>query len=494
MEPIPSQPDVVSKRTKLAYSVGHVLNDLSASMWFSYLLVFYHRIVMFSNAFAGYLLLIGQVADAIATTFVGFESDRTRTGLFKYGRRKTWHLMGVICVLLSFPFCFNLCVGCRYSDLWAQFIYYAMFIIIFQFGWSCSQITHLAMINELTHKEGERVALNSYRYACTVSANIFIYAMASVLLGVHSSDDKTDITPGDAHIFQTLTLIVVGIGLICMIIFHLGIKESILPAEETEYRLQLSLTSSGKLKRMTWKCFLREKEFYQCALIWMFTRVILNVTQVFLPLYIIDTISKLNRIYVAIAPLCSYISGLLASFPMRAINKHLGRKVTMILGLIFTLASTFLFWFIFELKPIMRVEITLIIACVLLGIGTSTTNICSFSLTSDLIGLNTECGAFVYGIMSFADKLANGIAIATIQQLNPCTADATTQCELYYRQILSFIPGGVAIITILMVISLWKTNIGGNRHEIITPERTRLVPIENHVNDSECDEQAPMIA
>ncbi|CAF4397335.1 unnamed protein product, partial [Adineta steineri] len=135
------------------------------------------------------------------------------------------------------------------------------------------------MINELTHKEGERVALNSYRYACTVSANIFIYAMASVLLGVHSSDDKTDITPGDAHIFQTLTLIVVGIGLICMIIFHLGIKESILPAEETEYRLQLSLTSSGKLKRMTWKSFLREKEFYQGALIWMFTRVILNVTQ-----------------------------------------------------------------------------------------------------------------------------------------------------------------------------------------------------------------------
>ncbi|CAF1403652.1 unnamed protein product, partial [Adineta steineri] len=59
---------------------------------------------------------------------------------------------------------------------------------------------------------------------------------------------------------------------------------------------------------------------------------------------------------------------------------------------------------------------------------------------------------------------------------------------------LSFIPGGVAIITILMVISLWKTNIGGNRHEIITPERTRLVPIESHVNDSECDEQAPMIA
>lgn len=143
MDVIISQPDVVSKKSKFAYSVGHVLNDLTASMWFSYLLVFYHRVVNFSNPSAGYLLLIGQIADAICTTFVGFESDRTRRGLFNYGRRKSWHLVGVISVLFSFPFCFNLCIECENSDLWAQFFYYAMFIFIFQFGWACSQITHL---------------------------------------------------------------------------------------------------------------------------------------------------------------------------------------------------------------------------------------------------------------------------------------------------------------------------------------------------------------
>lgn len=132
----------------------------------------------------------------------------------------------------------------------------------------------------MTHKPNERVALNSYRYAWTVVSNIFIYAVASALLGAHEGSDKTDITPSDAYVFRTLTLIVVGVGLVCMIVFHIGIKESDIPAEETEHRLQLSLTASGRLKRMTWKSFLREKQFYQCALIWMFTRVILNVTQV----------------------------------------------------------------------------------------------------------------------------------------------------------------------------------------------------------------------
>ena len=136
-----------------------------------------------------------------------------------------------------------------------------------------------AMINELTHKEGERVALNSFRYAWTVIANIFVYGMAIILLGSHSGD-KNDISPSDAPIFRTLTFIVIGFGFFCMIIFHVGTKESDLPAEETEERLQLSISSSGRLKRMTWKSFLREKQFYQCALIWMFTRVILNVTQV----------------------------------------------------------------------------------------------------------------------------------------------------------------------------------------------------------------------
>lgn len=136
------------------------------------------------------------------------------------------------------------------------------------------------MINELTHKANERVALNSFRYAWTVVSNIFVYAIASVLLGSQGSGDKNDITPNDADVFRTLTLIVVGVGIVCMSVFHLGIKESDVPAEESEQRLQMSLTSSGRLKRMTWKSFLREKQFYQCAMIWMFTRVIVNVTQV----------------------------------------------------------------------------------------------------------------------------------------------------------------------------------------------------------------------
>ena len=46
--------------------------------------------------------------------------------------------------------------------------------------------------------------------------------------------------------------------------------------------------------------------------------------------------------------------------------------------------------------------------------------ITSLAFTADLIGSHVESGAFVYGAMSFTDKLSNGIAVFVIQYLHPC--------------------------------------------------------------------------
>ena len=45
--------------------------------------------------------------------------------------------------------------------------------------------------------------------------------------------------------------------------------------------------------------------------------------------------------------------------------------------------------------------------------------ITSLAVTADLIGGQVESGAFVYGAMSFTDKLANGISVYIIQYLHP---------------------------------------------------------------------------
>lgn len=59
--------------------------------------------------------------------------------------------------------------------------------------------------------------------------------------------------------------------------------------------------------------------------------------------------------------------------------------------------------------------------------------------------------------MSFLDKLANGLVIAFIQQYNPCSA-CSSCCPLFYRQILSFVPGFISVCTLLILINITSTH------------------------------------
>ena len=173
---------------KVAYGFGHVFNDLCASMWFTYLLLFFHAVLRINNTYAGIILLIGQVADAAATPVIGFLCDKTRS---RYGRRKTWHLVGTVMVAISFFFFWHNCLVCKnvsnnvsnatnMTSSWGEadddgdsddsgtpiywkVVYFAVPIVIFQFGWASVQISHLSLIPELSDHENERVGLNAIR-------------------------------------------------------------------------------------------------------------------------------------------------------------------------------------------------------------------------------------------------------------------------------------------------------------------------------------------
>ena len=155
---------------KLAYGVGHVFNDLAASMWFTYLILFYHKVIQLDNALAGTLLLIGQLVDGLATPIIGYLCDITPFWFFGFGRRKLWHLFGTILVAVSLFFFWHRCLICEATGgapLGAQIVWYAVFIAIFQLGWASVQISHLSLIPELTNEESERVGLNAIRLECT---------------------------------------------------------------------------------------------------------------------------------------------------------------------------------------------------------------------------------------------------------------------------------------------------------------------------------------
>ncbi|XP_035026846.1 major facilitator superfamily domain-containing protein 12 [Hippoglossus stenolepis] len=465
----------LSAAGKLSYALGHVLNDLCASMWFTYLLVFYHSVLGFRNTNAGVLLLVGQVADALSTPLIGYESDRN-PGCGNYGRRKTWHLVGTVSVVLSFAFIFNQCLGCNsLTPQWVSLTYFIPFIIVFQFGWAATQISHLSLIPELVTCEHAKVELTAYRYAFTVIANITVYAVAYLLFHMQASEGGDPLSdalgPVDIPIFRNLALIVLGIGALFSIFFHLGTKESRHRAEgeargedvrkrmekeeeesERSPLLPHSQTSSSLLQ---WKCWLQQPSFYQVALLYMSTRLIVNLSQTYISMYLINTLG-LHKKFIATIPLVMYMSGFLSSFIMKPLTKLIGKCLTYFVGLLLIMA--FSYWVLLEDRMGQQVYG----AAVLLGAGSATILVISLAMTAELISDQTQSGAFVYGAMSFTDKLANGVAVMIIQALHPChTVVCCPACVWFYHYIMVIVTGGVAVVAALALCSIliWPISI-----------------------------------
>ncbi|KAI5708355.1 hypothetical protein M8J77_021090 [Diaphorina citri] len=243
-------PNLISWWTWIAYSQGHVYNDLCASMWFTYLLPYFQKCVLLSPSNAGLLMLIGQVADALATPVIGLYSDRGSTAWYcALGRRKTWHIIGSVLVTFSFPFIFSPVLPfldfsssvahvayfvpfiCLFQFGWAavqiahlslvpdltpnenertsllsipKVASFTPFICLFQFGWAVVQIAHLSLVPDLTPNENERTSLLSVRYAFTVISNLLVYIIMYIAVGSSSDPGQDTLGPSDSTKFQHL--------------------------------------------------------------------------------------------------------------------------------------------------------------------------------------------------------------------------------------------------------------------------------------------------
>uniref|UniRef100_A0A3B4Z8T2 Major facilitator superfamily domain-containing protein 12 n=1 Tax=Stegastes partitus TaxID=144197 RepID=A0A3B4Z8T2_9TELE len=439
---------------RLCYAAGHFLNDLCASMWFTYLLVFQHSVLGLQSTSAGVMLLIGQVADGVCTPLVGYESDRT-AGSLRHGKRKTWHLLGTVCVCVSFPFIFMPCLTCGDgAPQWAQILYFSPFIIIFQFGWAATQISHLSLIPELVSRESAKVELTAYRYTFTVVANITVYAVAWLLFhfqSQHSMDPSITDSLGQADIplFRVLALILLAIGALFSFVFHVGTKEPASASETENPLIQPPSSQEEAFPRpvFQWKHWLKEPSFYQVAFLYMCTRLIANLSQAYISVFLTTSL-MLPKNFIAVIPLVMYVSGFVCSLLLKPVSRLIGISMTYLVGLLLVLG--FAVWVFVDVK--MGTE-SIYAAAVLLGAGSAAILVMSLSMTAMLIGEQTQSGAFVYGSMSLTDKVANGVGVILIQSIRPSSTDPCCPAW-FYRDVMATVTGGVAVVAALCLFTI----------------------------------------
>ena len=91
-----------------------------------------------------------------------------------------------------------------------------------------------------------------------------------------------------------MSFIVIGVGALFQLIFHIGTDEKNLLNDDQIAEAEHNFSYSTHTK-LDWLGYLKNFRFYTMAVVYMFTRLIVNMTQVYLPMFLTDTL-KLNKV------------------------------------------------------------------------------------------------------------------------------------------------------------------------------------------------------
>lgn len=81
---------------------------------------------------------------------------------------------------VCFSLVFAVCVPCWAADPvpdFTLFLYYCLAASLFNVGWAAVQVSHMALVPEMSSDPAEHVLLNSARYAATVLSNVAVRAV-----------------------------------------------------------------------------------------------------------------------------------------------------------------------------------------------------------------------------------------------------------------------------------------------------------------------------
>ena len=311
-------------------------------------------------------------------------------------------------VVLSFPPIFHSPLLLPWSSPSAlSVVYYAVVIVVFQWAWASVQVSHLALVPELTRDNGERVFLNSLRSVFTILSNLAVFLLAFFILD-SSAPSSASLGPADLPSFFRLALLVVCIGSVFSLVFIAGVPEPEPRPKKVGQR------------RVEWWMWFSRLSFYQTAAIYTCTRLMVNVSQTYIPLFLLVTLHAAKS-SIASVPLTVFGAGLLSTCVCEMLTRRLGSEVLTFCGCCTVLVSCVGVWLI----PAGHGGFAYAIAF-MLGSGTGIVGVSALSLICELVGDCCESGAFVYGAMSFSDKIANG---SSSRQQRPAAEASIRLCQ-----------------------------------------------------------------
>ncbi|XP_034935138.1 major facilitator superfamily domain-containing protein 12-like isoform X2 [Chelonus insularis] len=419
-ERIPIISGKVSWRTRLAYSLGHIFNDLTAAMWFSYILIYLQRIALLAPITAGALLLLGQLVDALMTPIFGILVD-------KYSKKKVWHIIGSVLVTLSFPIIFGSFIDTSNST---------------------------SMVVDVIDLPLVRAELTAIRYSAQVGAAIAVFIVTWIILPTNESS-VARLNAEDDYKFRNIVLIITTCGVATTIAFHAFLKSHLLESRSISSKIDRDSISNSLMiennnnhnnyhtnyHSTTW---LSITFLLRVALLYVASRLFITLATVYLPLYIEET-DVGGKQALATVPLVSYLASLITSLLFKYINRSCGSKICYLLGILIGIIAAGIIEFAGNY------EILMYVIAIFIGAASSITMVTALSITADFIGSRTETSALVYSIVTFLDKVVTGLIVIFIEKWR-CIDEKL--CPNYNRDTLAVVCAASMILGLIALMSI----------------------------------------
>lgn len=178
------------------------------------------------------------------------------------------------------------------------------------------------------------------------------------------------------------------------------------------------------------KNFFKSPLLYQNALLYVFSRLFMTTSLVYMPLWLNERsyvppsngsliedviVNSGNNIEnIATVPLVSFIASFIASMVIKQTDRFIGHKVGYLIGSFVSFIGCA--WVVLAATPQSTV-IELYIVAIFFGAGSSITMIASLCITADMIGPHADQGGFIYSAVTFCDKLITGVAVVVIESM-----------------------------------------------------------------------------
>jgi glycoside/pentoside/hexuronide:cation symporter, GPH family len=160
--------------TKLAFGAGDFGTAVTANLQAFFSLFFLTSVAGLNPAWAGSILLVSKVWDAVNDPIVGTLSDRTHT---RWGRRYPWMVAGAIPLGLTFFLQWIVPT----DQPWLLFAYYVGMGLLFNTAFTAVNLPYTALTPELTRDYDERTSLNSFRFAFSIGGSILSLLLAQAI-------------------------------------------------------------------------------------------------------------------------------------------------------------------------------------------------------------------------------------------------------------------------------------------------------------------------